>query len=99
MNFNDIGYTFRTFTIPAYMLGNLQAYIQTGRPVGGFLTAVLRNDLREAVGRADDHNIANLPAYIAYLHNKAPMGCWGSTENVKHWKEIGGLDGIKKEAA
>lgn len=60
-------YTFRHYTIRENMMESLTRYITCGCPVGDFLTAVLANDLAEAVGRADDENMANLPAYVAYL--------------------------------
>ena len=78
-------YSFRGFTVPDYMVGALRDYIENYVPVGGFLTAVLQNDLTEAVGRADDHNTANLPAYVSYLYNNAPRDCWGSPERVTAW--------------
>ncbi len=81
------GYEFRGFTIPARMLDAVNRYIQDGDPPGDFLTAVICNNLREAVGKADDHNTANLPAYIAYLYNEAPPGSWGSLEKMRDWME------------
>jgi len=81
------GYTFRGFTIPTYMLHALNRYIEHGEPPGDFLTAVITNNLLEAVSRADDHNQVNLPAYIAYLYNEAPQGSWGSPERMQAWIE------------
>jgi len=78
-------YQFRGFTIPEHMMWPLRRYIEDHSSVGDFLTAVLQNDLKEAVGRADDHNLANLPAYIGYLYNEAPSPCWGSPQKVKEW--------------
>jgi len=78
-------YTFRGMTIPEHMMASLHRYIEKRIPPGGFLTAVLTNDLAEACGRADDDNLRILPAYIAYLYNEAPGGCWGSPESVKSW--------------
>jgi hypothetical protein len=81
------GYTFRGFTIPSYMLEAIHQYIHKGDPPGDFLTAVITNDLREAIARADDHNQVNLPAYIAFLHNESPGQCWGSPEKMRDWME------------
>jgi hypothetical protein len=78
-------YTFREFYIPDRMMGGLIRYIENGIAPGDFLTAVICNDLKEAVGRADDENIRNLPAYLGYLYNEAPMGCWGSPGQMKRW--------------
>lgn len=74
-----------SMSIPAYMLEALNAYIEQGHPVGNFLTAVLENNLKEAVGRADSTNILCIPAYVIYLYNEAPSACWGSPEKVAAW--------------
>jgi len=75
------------------MMGGLNRYIKQRIKPGDFLTAVICNDLKESVYRADDENMANLPAYIHYLYNKAPSGCWGSKEKMTAWlnreEEIG----------
>lgn len=78
-------YTFREFYIPNYMWGAIERYVQAGIPPGDFLTAVICNDLREAVGRADDINLKNLPAYVAYFHNEVPGLAWGSKEKMQAW--------------
>lgn len=78
-------YQFRGFEIPDYMMDGLDNYINHKIPPGHFLTAVLCNDLWEAVSRADDENVKNLPAYIGYLYNEAPSGCWGSFEKFEAW--------------
>ena len=81
-------YTFREFYIPERMMGGLTRYIEEGIEPGHFLAAVICNDLREAVGRADDENIRNIPAYLGYLYNKAPSGCWGSKTNFVNWLKM-----------
>lgn len=80
-------YTFRGFHIPGYMMGGLKRYIENHIPPGDFLTAIICNDLFEAVGRADDVNAANIPAYVGYFYNEAPSACWGSKEKMKAWVE------------
>ena len=80
-------YEFKGFYIPDRMMGGLTRYIEDGIPPGDFLTAVISNDLSEAVGRADEENLRNLPAYIGYLYNKAPSGCWGSMTKMHDWME------------
>ena len=81
-------YYFRHFYVPERMMEHLRRYIEKHEPVGDFLTALLENDLREACGRADDENLHNLPAYVAYLHNEAPGKCWGSPANVAAWLKV-----------
>ena len=67
------------------MFDALRLYIEHGKQPGQFLTAVISNDLAEAVSRADDENINNLPAYIGYLYNEVPSGCWGSPDIMNAW--------------
>ena len=83
-----MGYKFRNFEIPDYMMGGLERYINHGIMPGHFLTAVLENDLKEAVSQADDNNMKNIPAYMGYLYNEAPSGCYGSPEKVKAWTKL-----------
>lgn len=78
-------YTFREFSIRPDMLASLRRYIDEHIIPRQFLQAVLTNDLREACGRADDDNLRNLPAFVAFLYNKAPSACWGSPEKVAAW--------------
>ena len=73
--------------IPAHMHEGIRGYVETGRPVGGFLTAVLTNDLREAAERADEENQRALYEWIRFLYCYAPAGCWGSPELVAEWYE------------
>jgi hypothetical protein len=54
---------------------------------GDFLRAVLSNDLREAVGRADNDNLRTLPAIVGYVYNELPGNCHGSPEIVAEWAE------------
>ena len=78
-------YTFRQFYIRDNMMAAIRRYIETRLQPGDFLTAVIDNDLAEAVGRADDENTANLPAFVAYFYNEAPSACWGSPAKRRAW--------------
>jgi hypothetical protein len=64
---------------------SLRGYLEHGRPVGSFLTAVLSNDLKRAVAKADDVNLPLLPAYVSYLYDHAPYASWGSEQAVETW--------------
>lgn len=64
----------------------LYFWITAGVPPGHFLTAVLSNDLREAVARADAENRAALPEIVEWLVSHAPMAAWGGPEVVRRWK-------------
>lgn len=78
-------YTYQTFYIPPRMMGGLERWVLYGCKPGGFLTAVLENDLRTACELADSENLTNIPAYIAYLYNNTPADCWGSKDKVAAW--------------
>ena len=78
-------YSFRNFYIPIRMMDGLERYINHHVPPGDFLSAVIKNNLRATIERADDENIANLPAYIGFLYNEAPSQCWGSEQAFKNW--------------
>ena len=73
------------FIIPAHLIDMLKKYIYEGRDPGGFLLAVLENNLKEACMFADEFNILLLPAYANFLYNEAPANCWGSKEEVAAW--------------
>ncbi len=78
-------FTFRGMTIPPRMMGSLHAYVDHGHRTGGFLYAVLTNDLRRACETADDENMRIIPAYVAWLYTSAPSPCWGDPERVDAW--------------
>jgi len=80
-----MAYKFNQFYIPDRMMPGINWYIENGIKPGDFLTAVICNDLREAVGRADDENMQNLTAFVGYFYNEAPGRCWGSPEKMKEW--------------
>lgn len=80
-----MGYKFNDFEIPNRMMGGIERYVQDGIMPGGFLQAVICNDLKEAVGMADYENMRNLPAFVSYFYNKTPALCWGSEEKMKAW--------------
>jgi len=61
----------------------LARYTQHKIECGGFLMAVLRNDLMEAVGRADEQNVRRLREICQYIYCELPSNCWGSPEKVR----------------
>jgi hypothetical protein len=78
-------FRFREFFVPEYMRPALIDYVNDGVPPGDFLKAIICNDLKEAVGRADDINVCNIPAYVNYFYNHAPHSCWGSKSAMDSW--------------
>jgi hypothetical protein len=82
--------------LPEHMHGAIARYIERGIPPGSFLEAVLSNDLKGAVGRADHINRERIGDYVRFLYNDAPAGCWGSPEAVSDWIKAGGLLGRER---
>ena len=73
--------------IPERMHGALIRWVIYRIPPGHFLSAILKNDLREAVSRADDENVGILHQWVRFLHNHTPSECWGSKEVFDRWVE------------
>lgn len=71
--------------LPEHMRGAMKLYLENGIEPGSFLTAVLRNDLKEAVGRADHINLQYLTNIVSYCYNEIPSTAWGSPERVTNW--------------
>ena len=73
------------YAIPDELRASLDRYVQKRIPPGGFLIAVLENDLMETIGRADHHNIHFLKEICQYVHWELPSPCHGSPERVAAW--------------
>lgn len=82
-------------TLPAHMQGLVLDYIYKGQNPGGFLEALVSNDLREAFLQADDINRMSIEAYVRFLYSYAPALCWGSYQAVQDWVEVGGIEGME----
>jgi hypothetical protein len=76
---------FSDYNIPYHTQKSLVEYIERGVPVGGFLHAVLSNDLVGAVNRADSMNSKNIKDIVNWIYMKAPEPCWGSEAKVLRW--------------
>ena len=56
----------------ATCLDHLLDWYETGRPLGSFLTNVLKNDFKEASFTADSTNIKAFRVYAFFLHWELP---------------------------
>jgi hypothetical protein len=74
--------------IPPELRASLDRYANEGVPVGGFLQAVIANDLCDAYARADAFNVKLLPAIGSYVHHKMPADCWGSRKIYRTWLAV-----------
>lgn len=73
------------FEIPQNIKQSLDMYATNHIEPGGFLRAVLENDLMRAVGSADYINKNLLPEICSYVYNEMPASCHGSKEIVQQW--------------
>ena len=72
---------------PVDVIESLKRYQNGGIPPGGFLRAVLENNLCEAIGHADDNNLPALRDIVGWVYNRMPSAAWGSREKYKAWIE------------
>lgn len=63
----------------------LDLYAEAYVPTGGFLRAVLENNLLEAFKRADPGALENLPHIVAYAYTELTGACWGDPGTVTKW--------------
>jgi hypothetical protein len=74
-----------SYDIPYYTMESLIIYAMHSVATGGFLEAVLSNDLFKAVSRADDENQERLADIVKFIYNHLPNGCYGSYEHYRTW--------------
>ena len=95
--FEEVKQGLESCGIPERMRGGITRYIFDGNPPGEFLQAVIKNDLKAAVGLADDENRTILNRYVVFFYNHAPAGCWGGPEQFENWvKKFADKDKPKK---
>lgn len=70
------------------ILESLERYVKEGCPTGGFLRAVLENDLMEAFRLADEGNIAAMFHIVSYVYNEVPISAHGSKQKVQDWLDF-----------
>ena len=78
-------YSFNGMHIRSDMIEEIRRYVDHHVRPSGFLAAVICNNLQDAVFYADDENLRNLPAFVAYFYDEAPSTCWGSVEKMQEW--------------
>jgi len=79
--------------IPEHMRYGVKEYIEDGVPQGGFLAAMIQNNLKETFIRADDINRMSIGGFVEFFYRFAPISCWGSQANYDTWIERSGLNG------
>lgn len=72
-------------TAPNRLGPSLMRYIEHGLLPGGFLTAMLENDLVGAAKLADEYNVLILGDIILWIVENLPLESHGSPEAVSKW--------------
>ena len=72
--------------VPERILNSLDGYAKRGETLGGFLSAVVENNLFQAIGHGDPESRAALKQIVTYVNCQLPPGCWGSKDKVKAWR-------------
>ncbi len=80
--------------IPGHMYEAILCHVLEGRPTGGFLTALLANDLMRAAQSADDANFHAIGPWLRFLYQCVPGAALGSYDAVQVWQHARGLLGI-----
>ena len=78
---------FSGYNIPDHTQSALTKYIEQGIPTGGFLNAVLRNNLADAMATADTFNMYYLKDIVTWVWNHALSNSWGDTPTINAWLE------------
>lgn len=73
---------------PQTVRQSLWLYIYYRINTGGFLKAVLSNDLMQTMTRADQHNRQNIYEICQFLYNHLPARCFGSPEKYREWLDV-----------
>lgn len=73
--------------IPDYTLEAIEDYLATGHERGGFIMAVMENNLSKAVAKADSNNGPALSQIVRWLWSNAPANAWGSPAEVRWFME------------
>lgn len=68
--------------IPPRVLDAINNYVWYAQPTGGFVSAVLSNDLMSSIWRADERSLNAIKAICEYIHNAVPSVCHGNKDAV-----------------
>lgn len=92
--FLEPGYQQMRSAIPPHIYKALVDYALNRQEAGGFVMAVLRNDLVEAAGRGDGEAMVNLRSIMQFITGYLPSNSWGSPDKVQAWLDKPKLDQV-----
>lgn len=78
---------FDGYAVHDYNQEAFENYLIHGLRPGGFVTAVLANDLFQAAGRADFVNREHLASVASWVYQNCPAQSFGSYQAVEDWCE------------
>ena len=81
--------------LPEHTQEAIDNYLIRGYEPGGFLTAIICGNWKEALGHADTANKQRFWYVATWLTRHAPPGSTGSSEAFENW--VKDKDGIRKE--
>jgi len=73
------------YNIPGRTKDTIDNYVLRGWKPGGFVTAMLANDLKGACGAADSINKKYIWDICSYIYNNTPYQSQGSYQAVEDW--------------
>lgn len=76
---------FTGYDLPEMTKYSLNLYHTERVRPGGFLCAVLSNDLFGAIEKGDWRNIHALPTIVRFIYHRMDYSSWGSSDRVMRW--------------
>jgi len=73
------------YKIPITTREAIDNFRDRGREPGGFVRAILENNLESTIRRADVHNYEALKEIMNYVFNEIPGESWGDETKVEFW--------------
>lgn len=74
-----------TYRIPERITDSILRYALYGVQPGGFVYAVLTNDLRRALFSADKETFNHIHDIVSFAFHELPGNCCGDIETVSKW--------------
>jgi hypothetical protein len=81
MNIDDLIDKYPAVPVPT--ISGIVSYVEESRPPGGFLYAVLTNNLKDSLMSADLHNMRAIGDIVRLMYWEVPASMWGSVEEVE----------------
>lgn len=73
--------------VPSSVQTALTRYVEQGIMPGGFLAAVLSNDLVGTFAQADSSNVSRIEDIVSFVYNRMPSSSWGSLQQVRDYAD------------